>query len=53
MLTRYYSDNRLHLMAYAIFIPVLFQIITRGYTPQNFGLLLFLYFPYFYIKKRV
>lgn len=53
MITRYNGNNKLNLLLYAIFVPILFQIITRGYTPQNFGLLLFLFFPYFVIRKRL
>lgn len=47
----YYGNNFFKLILYSIFIPLIFQIITRGYTPQNTGLIIFIIAPHFLIHK--
>lgn len=50
-LNYYYGKNFFNLILYAIFIPLIFQIITRGYTPQNTGLIIFIILPHFIISR--
>lgn len=47
----YYGQNFFNLILYAIFVPLIFQIITRGYTPQNTGLIIFILLPHFLINR--
>lgn len=42
-----------HLIAYSILLPVLFQIIIRGYTPTNFYLVLFMALPIYCLRKLI
>lgn len=49
----YNSESELNVVIYGITLGVFFQLLTRGYSPNNVGMLAFLYFPLiiFYLFK--
>ena len=41
----YNSKSELDVVTYSMTLGVFFQLLTRGYTPNNMGMVVFLYLP--------